>query len=132
MALAGGARPFLVMLLAAAMSCCCVAATAARAQTPANGKSATPAPKKVTPAPNAAQSQKPQQRASSIAAPPPASLAPLKPVPPVDTSIPPPSLPRASRERMRACAEEWGKMKMAAKGGLPMWREFATGCLTRR
>ncbi len=55
----------------------------------------------------------------------------LPPLPPVDTSTPPPLLPRASRERMRACAEEWEKMKRATKTTLPMWREFATGCLTR-
>jgi hypothetical protein len=32
---------------------------------------------------------------------------------------------------MRACAEEWEKKKRATKTALPMWREFATGCLTR-
>jgi hypothetical protein len=32
---------------------------------------------------------------------------------------------------MRACAEEWEKMKRGAKVHLPMWRDFATGCLTR-
>lgn len=55
----------------------------------------------------------------------------LAPLPPVDTSVPPPTLPRATRERMRACAEEWGKKKRASNAGLPMWRDFATGCLTR-
>jgi hypothetical protein len=40
-------------------------------------------------------------------------------------------LPRAPRERMRACAEEWDKLKRTTKANLPMWREFATRCLTR-
>lgn len=68
----------------------------------------------------------------SVGAPTPVS-APRKfpPLPPLDTSLPPPSLPRAPREKMRACAEEWEKMKRATKTGLPMWRDFATGCLTR-
>jgi len=64
-------------------------------------------------------------------APPVAPQQKLAPLPPVDTSVPPPMLPRASRERMRACAEEWEKKKRAATAGLPMWRDFATGCLTR-
>jgi hypothetical protein len=32
---------------------------------------------------------------------------------------------------MRACAEEWDKKKRASSAGLPMWRDFATRCLTR-
>lgn len=56
---------------------------------------------------------------------------PLSPEQPIDTSKPPPSLPRASRERMRACADEWSAMKRKTRTGLPMWRDFATECLTR-
>lgn len=55
----------------------------------------------------------------------------LAPEPPIDTSKPPPLLPRASREQMRACAEEWDALKRKTKTGLPMWRDFATECLTR-
>jgi hypothetical protein len=40
-------------------------------------------------------------------------------------------LPRASRARMRECADEWNQMKRRATAGLPLWRDFATGCLTR-
>jgi hypothetical protein len=32
---------------------------------------------------------------------------------------------------MRACADEWNVMKRKSIAGLPTWREFATGCLTR-
>jgi hypothetical protein len=32
---------------------------------------------------------------------------------------------------MRACAEEWDRMKRESKEGLPTWRDFATECLTR-
>jgi hypothetical protein len=70
----------------------------------------------------------------AASAPPPAAPAQpraLAPLPPLDTSVPPPLLPRASRERMRACADEWNVMKRKSIAGLPTWREFATGCLTR-
>jgi hypothetical protein len=66
--------------------------------------------------------------------PPPLVVDPLPPPqapPPVDVSQPPPALPRAPREKMRACAEEWDRMKRESKEGLPMWRDFATKCLTR-
>jgi len=59
------------------------------------------------------------------------TLPPPQAPPPVDTSQPPPSLPRAPRAKMRACAEEWDRMKRESKEGLPMWRDFATECLTR-
>jgi hypothetical protein len=59
------------------------------------------------------------------------ALSPPQAPPPVDTSQPPPTLPRATREKMRACAEEWDRMKRESKEGLPMWRDFATECLTR-
>ncbi|WP_281927420.1 hypothetical protein [Methylocystis iwaonis] len=65
------------------------------------------------------------------AAPPADAGAPLAPLPPVDTSTPPPMLPRAARERMRICAEEWEKHKRASRAAQPLWREFATECLTR-
>lgn len=50
----------------------------------------------------------------------------------IDATIPPPALPRASRARMRSCAEEWSKKKVQNKTGLPRWRDFATACLTRK
>lgn len=71
-------------------------------------------------------------KAAPASPPAPPAQTRLAPLPPVDTSTPPPVLPRASRERMRACAEEWEKKKRASTSALPMWREFATGCLTRR
>jgi hypothetical protein len=32
---------------------------------------------------------------------------------------------------MHACADEWNAMKRKSIVGLPIWRDFATGCLTR-
>jgi hypothetical protein len=52
--------------------------------------------------------------------------------PEIDTSKPPPLLPRAPRERMRVCAEEWIQLKHKSRVGLPMWRDFAAKCLTRQ
>ncbi|MFM8646619.1 MAG: hypothetical protein ACKOB7_02370, partial [Methylocystis sp.] len=43
----------------------------------------------------------------------PAPATPLPPLPPIDTTKPPPMLPRASREQMHACAEQWREMKMS-------------------
>jgi hypothetical protein len=78
-----------------------------------------------------APAKAPAPQAAPKAAPAPPAQAKLPPLPPIDTSTPPPTLPRASRERMRACAEEWAKLKRGANANLPMWRDFATGCLTR-
>ncbi|WP_442753553.1 hypothetical protein ACNHKD_11120 [Methylocystis sp. JAN1] len=94
-------------------------------------KPAAPAPtatKQNVPA--KAPAQQPAPRAAPVEPTPPTQTR-LAPLPPVDTSSPPPSLPRASRDRMRSCAEAWEKMKRASNANLPMWRDFATGCLTR-
>lgn len=64
--------------------------------------------------------------------PPPPTTHPFAPEPPVDTSNAPPSLPRASRVRMRACAEEWTRKKLLSRSNLPRWREFATSCLSQK
>jgi hypothetical protein len=40
-------------------------------------------------------------------------------------------LPKASRERMHACAIEWEKYKMSAKPPMTIWRDYAARCLTR-
>jgi hypothetical protein len=72
----------------------------------------------------------PEQRAPQ----PPAVEAPpatAPELPPLDTSAPPPSLPRASRERMRQCATQWMKIKQEGRAGGTSWRDFATRCLTR-
>lgn len=53
-------------------------------------------------------------------------------LPPLDTSTPPPKLPPAAREKMHACALEWMKVKQQARAPWPMWKDFATGCLTRQ
>jgi hypothetical protein len=50
--------------------------------------------------------------------------------PPPDVSKPPPMLPGASREKMRACADEWSKLKME-QNAPPLWRDFAGRCLSR-
>ena len=57
--------------------------------------------------------------------------APLAKLPPPDTATPPPRLPDASREKMRACAIEWSKLKLEARNPLPLWRDFGAKCLTR-
>ncbi|WP_166143840.1 hypothetical protein [Methylosinus sp. RM1] len=72
----------------------------------------------------------PEQRAPQ----PPAMEAPPampQELPPLDTSTPPPSLPRASRERMRQCATQWMKIRQEGRTAGTSWREFATRCLTR-
>lgn len=61
---------------------------------------------------------------------PPAAGARPEPLSP-DTSVPPPTLPRASRQRMHACAVDWQKIKQEGQTGGTSWREFATKCLTR-
>ncbi|MGJ0509487.1 MAG: hypothetical protein ACR652_20665 [Methylocystis sp.] len=106
--------------------------------TPGGGSQDLKPAKKPAGAPGSAA--KPRTPAPSPS--PPATTAPgadvpaqpraLPPLPPLDTSVPPPMLPRASRERMRACANEWDQMKRKSTAGLPTWREFATGCLTRQ
>jgi hypothetical protein len=55
----------------------------------------------------------------------------LTPLPPPDTAKPPPRLPEASREKMRACAIEWSKLKLEAKNPMPLWRDFGAQCLKR-
>jgi hypothetical protein len=57
--------------------------------------------------------------------------APLASLPPPDTAQPPPRLPEASREKMRACAIEWSKLKLEAKNPMPLWRDFGAQCLKR-
>lgn len=94
-------------------------------QPPARQPRATRPPTVVSPAPSAKPVPQTPQPPSVDA------LSPPQAPPPVDTSQPPPTLPRAPREKMRACAEEWDRMKRESKDGLPMWRDFATECLTR-
>lgn len=111
----------------------------AAAKAPQSGVAAAPEKRKEAPAPAPTKPTPPRRPATPPSggpvAPPPLSKAPppppLAPAPTVDASQPPPSLPRASREKMRVCAEEWDKMKKETATGLPMWREFATHCLTR-
>jgi type IV secretory pathway VirB10-like protein len=57
--------------------------------------------------------------------------APPAPLPPPDIAKPPPRLPEASREKMRACAIEWSKLKLEAKNPMPLWRDFGAQCLKR-
>ena len=57
--------------------------------------------------------------------------APLATLPPPDTTRPPPRLPEAPREKMRACALEWSKLKLEAHDPMPLWREFGAQCLKR-
>ena len=57
--------------------------------------------------------------------------APLASLPPPDTTRPPPRLPEAPREKMRACAIEWSKLKLEARDPMPLWRDFGAQCLKR-
>jgi hypothetical protein len=57
--------------------------------------------------------------------------APLASLPPPDTARPPPRLPEAPREKMRACAIEWSKLKLEARDPMPLWRDFGARCLKR-
>lgn len=103
---------------------------AAKTKAPANGAQKPPATKPGTSKPSAPTT--PQGAVKQPPAAPPADAgAALAPLPPIDTSTPPPMLPRASRERMRICAEEWEKHKRASRAAQPLWRNFATECLTR-
>lgn len=105
---------------------------AARSTTPPQktvptNPSTAPVAKSIAPTPaKKLDSLKPAQ---APATPPPAT--PLPPLPPIDTTKPPPMLPRASREQMHACAEQWHEMKMSSTQDLPMWRHFAARCLAQ-
>ncbi len=57
--------------------------------------------------------------------------APLAALPPPDTTRPPPRLPEAPRDKMRACALEWSKLKLQAHDPMPLWRDFGAQCLKR-
>jgi hypothetical protein len=94
-------------------------------QEPARQPRATRPPTVVSPTPSAKPAPQTPRPPGGDA------LSPPQAPPAVDTSQPPPTLPRAPREKMRACAEEWDRMKRESKDGLPMWRDFATQCLTR-
>ena len=100
----------------------------------AKKKDNAPAPAERKPQPHAPPShvapREPRDDAARVQGAPPKALLPVPPPP--DTSTPPPRLPAASRERMHACADEWTKLKMEARGPLPLWRAFAGECLTRR
>lgn len=98
-------------------------------------------PKNPSPAPEAKSIAPPsgEKTETSKPAQPPAALAPLAiapmpatplpPLPPIDTTKPPPMLPRASREQMHVCADQWRELKMSSTQDLPMWRHFAARCL---
>jgi len=118
----------IAVMVCAGITLCHMAPTfAAPAGRPLSKQEKRPAPP--TPTPTIRPNLTPPQREGSASSP--AAPKILTPEPPIDTSVPPPLLPRASRERMRACAEEWDELKRNTKVGLPMWREFASKCLTR-
>lgn len=147
----GFGRAFLILALGASVHCGIAEAENTNAK-PTAGKTAPAKPrdeakkKENAPAP---AGRKPQARVAPSHAPP-SHVAPREPKndaahvqgappktplpvpPPPDTSAPPPRLPPASREQMHACADEWMKLKMEARGPLPLWRVFAGECLTRQ
>jgi hypothetical protein len=72
---------------------------------------------------------------------PPAAIAPTSPSAQEKPPQPPashdseavfPSLPAASRSRMRDCGREWQEMKKTGQAKELTWRDFATKCLTHR
>ncbi|MBG0811798.1 hypothetical protein IY145_20835 [Methylosinus sp. H3A] len=114
---------------AAIVASLCMLTTAVAAPQPAPSSDRPPhvAARRAPRAP-APPRRPPEQRAPQPAEAPPAAPPEL---PPLDTSAPPPSLPRAPRERMRQCAMQWMKIKQEGRVGGTSWREFATRCLTR-
>jgi len=98
--------------------------TAKKAQTQNPTPPSNPAP------PHAQPEKKPPPKPAAVAhtSPHPAERVAI---PPPDLSKPPPELPAAPREKLRACADEWTQFKATHPDPLPMWREFAAGCLTR-
>lgn len=101
--------------------------------TGAAGKSAEKPERSKAPAePHAEEHKAPAMPALKIPPFPEPVRRPLSPAPTIDASKPPPLLPRAPRERMRACAEEWIALKHKSRSGLPMWRDFAAKCLKGR
>lgn len=154
-ALLRGAAAGLVLAMSASFAATAPAQTPKPTRPPLAGTSATPAhrspatqnpaaptqarpaaqPAKATPAkPAAPLATKPAPAAPAPRAPsiPPPAVQSLPDYPPPDTSVPPAMLPRAPRERMRSCAAEWSRRKLESKGGLPLWRDFATECLTKK
>ena len=59
------------------------------------------------------------------------SISPNMQPPAADADVLPPpfTLPKASRDRMRACGHKWESMKEAGTTGDDIWRDFATKCL---
>lgn len=127
-------RVFLAILIALALG-----GPPALAQSSPEGK------EKIQGKPKPSEKSQASSRAAAPKAPPvvaaparsaPVARSPAQPsqraaFPPPDLSKPPPMLPVASREKMRACAEEWSKLKVEQKEPLPLWRDFANKCLTR-
>ena len=93
--------------------------------------SAAPALKPTVPAPKKTLDGAKPPQVPLAPSPATAPTTPLPPLPPIDTSKPPPMLPRASREQMHACADQWHEMKMSPTQNLPMWRHFAARCLAQ-
>lgn len=59
------------------------------------------------------------------------SPGPAKTLPSAQTEAVFPSLPAASRARMRNCGREWQEMKRTGRAKELTWRDFATQCLTQ-
>jgi hypothetical protein len=62
---------------------------------------------------------------------PPTSENPPQPSSGRDSEVMFPSLPAATRTRMRDCGREWQEMKKTGQAKELTWRDFAAGCLTR-
>ncbi|OAI28729.1 hypothetical protein A1351_11590 [Methylosinus sp. R-45379] len=115
--------------IVASLCALATAVVAAPQPQPASERPPHAAARRATRAP-APPRRPPEQRAPqppAVETPP----APPQELPPLDTSTPPPSLPRASRERMRQCATQWMKIRQEGRTAGTSWREFATRCLTR-
>ncbi|WP_428988370.1 hypothetical protein [Methylocapsa aurea] len=121
-------RPRRAYAAIAASLCALATAVAAAPQPAPSSERAHVAARRAPRAPT------PPRRPLEQHAPQPAPEAPPaapRELPPLDTSTPPPSLPRASRERMRQCASQWMKIRQEGRTVGTSWREFATRCLTR-
>jgi hypothetical protein len=113
--------------VAGVVSCIVVSVAAAPDKAAPAGGRHEPAARRATRAPAPPRRPSPP-RQQDIARPP---APPTPELPPLDTSAPPPSLPRASRERMKLCAMRWLKLRQERQTSGTTWREFATECLTR-
>jgi hypothetical protein len=127
------AGPKSAALMPLRVICCCIACGAVA--TAAAQTDVPPSASEAAAMRRAMRAPSPPRRPPSLSETPrdepPPQAAARRELPPLDTSVPPPSLPRAPRSRMRLCAMQWLKIREESRTRGVSWREFATKCLTR-